>query len=67
MNWSPAGTTDEKKPPNPVYLTFLAQMQCIFTATRWQQIATHLLNIVFGENLWEAQYSHFCQCLEERM
>ncbi len=29
-------------------------------------MATHLLNIVFGENLWEAQRSHLCQCLEEK-
>lgn len=43
------------------------EMQFEFTATRWQQTATHLLNVVFGEDLWETQCSHLSQCLEERM
>jgi len=41
-------------------------MQFAFTATRGRQPAAHLLDVVFGEKLREAQSSHLGQRLEER-
>lgn len=43
------------------------QLRLGTAASRWKQETTHLLSIVFREDVGEAQLSHLCEGLEDTM